>query len=132
MDHLIADIRHQLNEQSAKIANLKNAVELSEKEKSQAEELLMDQLEVGPKIDFPNGVPPTVPTEPHGNTVDVWGMSGHLLRPGGCIPLSVWLKILMISSYKWKQKHTNVTKVKSVLLITSPRVSFSFSYCTNS
>lgn len=59
MDHLITDLRQQLNEQSAKIANLKNTVELSEKKKSQAEELLMNQVQVGPKIHFPSGVPPT-------------------------------------------------------------------------
>lgn len=50
MDRLVTDLQRQLNEQSAKIANIKNIVEMTQKERSQAEELLMDQLEVGPTV----------------------------------------------------------------------------------
>lgn len=50
MDWLVTDLQRQLKEQSAKIANIKNIVEMTQKERSQAEELLMDQLEVGPTV----------------------------------------------------------------------------------
>lgn len=66
MQQLTKDLRHQLNEQPSKIENRKKLVEKSielqlqktQKETSQAEKLLEDQLEVGPTVQS-GLIPPT-------------------------------------------------------------------------
>lgn len=48
MDCLIRDLMRQMNELSVKISDIMNSLEPTKKEMGRAEELLIDQLEVGP------------------------------------------------------------------------------------
>lgn len=48
MDRLIRDLMRQMNELSVKISDITNSLEPTKKEMGRAEELLIDQLEVGP------------------------------------------------------------------------------------
>lgn len=91
MDRLITDLKRQLNEESAKIANVKSIVERTQKETSQAEELLRDQLEVGPTV-YSNGVPPTYQAQRNRCfKIDPASECGHKLHLALCsIPVQNW------------------------------------------
>lgn len=63
MEVLITGLKQQVNEESAKIVNVKDIVERTQKETSQAEGLLRDKLEVGPTVVPVASHLPTKPAE---------------------------------------------------------------------